>query len=32
MEDGELAKWIEEYQHTKKGEIEKADATIRKLK
>jgi 5-(carboxyamino)imidazole ribonucleotide mutase len=32
MEDSELAKCIEEYQHTKKGEIEKADATIRKLK
>ena len=32
IDDSELAKWIEEYQHTKKGEIEKADATIRKLK
>lgn len=32
IDDRELAKWIEEYQHTKKGEIEKADAAIRKLK
>jgi len=32
IDDPELAKWIEEYQHTKRSEIDKADATIRKLK
>lgn len=32
FQDAELRKWIPEFQHTKKGEIEKADESVKKLR